>query len=124
MTDTLTISLVVAACAIINAGVVFGTFWLQRGRSEGQLVVETAQGSVLAAKALAHTEALAGEVAEWRIETGARIERVRTIAEMQMAGLTAAETRLAKSIDDMGDRFEKLSNRLDRFLESQANIVG
>jgi hypothetical protein len=120
MSDALLISLVVAACGIINAGIVFGGFWLQRGKSEGQVMVEAAQGSVLAAKALARAESLAGEVAEWRVETAASIARVRTIAEMQMTGLTAAETRLAKSIDDMGERFEKLSTRLDRFLEVQS----
>lgn len=120
MTDTIQISMVVAGVGIMNAIVVFATFWLQRGKSEGSVMVEAAQGSILATKALARAESLASEVADWRVETAAKIERVRTIAEMQMTGLTAAETRLAKSIDGMGEHIEKLSLRLDRFMEGQS----
>lgn len=117
MTDAFAISLVVGACGVINAGVVFAGFWLQRGKSEASALAEASQCSVLAAKALAHSEALASEVADWRVETAGRIERVRTIAEMGTANLAAAETRLAKSIDDMGERFAALGVRLDRLFE-------
>lgn len=120
MTDTILISIVVATCGALNAAVVFATFWMQRGNSEGSVRTEAAQGSILAAKALAHSESLASEIANWRVDTAERIARVRTVAEMQAIGLTSAETRLAKSIDDMGTRFEKLSDRLDRFFEEQA----
>lgn len=121
MTDAVIISLVVAACGAINAAVVFVTFWMQRGRHEGEVKTEAAQSSVLAAKALAHSESLASEVANWRVDTAQRIERVRTIAEMGMGNLTASETRLAKSLDDVGDRIDKLTVRFDRWLEAQAN---
>ena len=54
-----------------------------------------------------------------RVAIEVKVAIVKTLAETNTVALTAAETRLAKALEDMGDRLEHFNTRFDRALEQR-----
>lgn len=80
----------------------------------------TAEGMSAAVRDTANASAndmLLEKFAGYRVAVETKIAIVKTLAEVHTAALTAAETRLAKAMEYMGQRLEAFSERVDRILE-------
>lgn len=73
----------------------------------------------MAGKALAQVDVMQRDVNDYRVEMTRQITVVKTLVETQVVGLRDAEQRLARAIDDMGERFDRMANRLDRVIEGK-----
>lgn len=73
----------------------------------------------IAARAVGKAELLATELAEFRVATAASIARVETKTAGVAENLERAETRIVRSIDDLGERIGDMSERLDRVLDGR-----
>jgi hypothetical protein len=84
-----------------------------------QTLAETAarQADTVAATALGKCELLGTDFHNHRVETAEKVVRVEAKAESAAQAIALAENRLAKAMDDFGNRLDKVVERLDRMLE-------
>lgn len=78
---------------------------------------DAANAKSISATALAKAEVLGSEFHDYRVEIAEKVATVEAKAEATMQTVIAAENRFAKAIEDLGDRFDKFTERLDRVLE-------
>lgn len=69
------------------------------------------------ATALVKAEVLGTEFHNHRVETATKVASIDAKADAASQAIINAENRLAKSLEDLGDRFDKFTERLDRVLE-------
>lgn len=75
-----------------------------------------ASAAVLKCAALqADLSVLNRDVNDYRVEQADKMGRLKAIVEMQMTNLAEAEKRVARALEDMGQRFDNMSGRLDKF---------
>lgn len=72
----------------------------------------------LSATALAKAEVLGTEFHNHRVETATKVASIDAKADAASQAIILAENRLAKALEDLGNRFDKFTDRLDRVLES------
>lgn len=99
----------------------FVALWLNLGGRIAKAEARADAAEIVAAKAVATHDVLMRDVNDYRVEQAEKIARIKTLVEVQVMGLSDAEKRMAKAIDDMGGRFDAMSGRLDTFAE---RIIG
>ena len=72
---------------------------------------------VMAAAAMAKCEVMGTDFHDHRVETGKQITRVETKIDGMAIAISASENRVAKAMEDLGERLDKFTDRLDRVLE-------
>jgi hypothetical protein len=119
---------VVTWVAIIGAGgggsiITFITFWMALGsridaaKAQAEAAIERAKNAdLLASSAFAKSELLGREMNDSRIEAAAKIAALEAMAQATSRSLVQAETRLAKSIDDLGEKMDHLGDTIFRTL--------
>lgn len=70
----------------------------------------------VAANAILKCEMLASNVNRDRVEMASEISALKAISEQTTRSLTSAEMRLAKSIEDIGDKIDKVSDTIIKTL--------
>ena len=70
----------------------------------------------VAANAILKVEMLATNVNRDRVETASEIAALKAISEQTTRSLTSAEMRLAKSIEDIGEKIDKVSDTIIKTL--------
>lgn len=70
----------------------------------------------VAANSILKVEMLATNVNRDRVETAAEIAALKAISEQTTRSLTSAEMRLAKSIEDIGEKIDKVSDTIIKTL--------
>jgi hypothetical protein len=88
------------------------TFWMNRGKAEGEALLKAESAQVAAGAALAKAEFIATQLAD------ARVEFARDYASHK--DLAAAETRFAVAFDNLRTELRGTNERLDRLIEGQA----
>lgn len=78
---------------------------------------DASSAKAISATALAKAEVLGTEFHNYRVEIAEKVATIDAKAEATMQTVVAAENRFAKAIEDLGDRFDKFTERLDRVLE-------
>jgi hypothetical protein len=119
---------VVTWVAIIGAGgggsiVTFITFWMalasriDGAKAKAEAAEERAKNAdLIASTAVAKCELLGREMNDSRIEAAAKIAALEAMAQATSRSLVQAETRLAKSIDDLGEKMDHLGDTIIRTL--------
>jgi hypothetical protein len=120
MSDGATIA-AIAACLsmLISLGTIAG-FFMRRGKDEGVAQAElqlakanSDKASALSAACLAELKITQERFAEYREKQAERLGNFQAMLDKNGEGIIAAENRLVKSLDSMGERFEAMSGRLD-----------
>ena len=94
--------------------------WVSLVSRSNALTESLAQsGSAIGTAALAKTEILTTDFNNHREKIAASIAETRTIAEGATTAIAQAEGRLAKAMDDFGDRLDAIVQRLDRILDNR-----
>jgi hypothetical protein len=115
--DSLVTALVGAGGALASAAVGVVSFLLVRGERFGRSDETAKRAEALAQACLAKTELTSAKLQEHEVRTAAEIAALRATVEATTRSLIEAETRLAKAIEDMGDRFDYMTGRLDSFID-------
>lgn len=108
--------------AIIIAGgsiVAVITFWMNLGSRLTSAEVRSEAAQVVAAAAMSKCEMLNQAIGDYRVAMAKEIAIVKTLSEVNTSALTAAENRLAKAMEDVGDRLDHFNDRVDRLLEQR-----
>ena len=82
------------------------------------LMAQGKRAEALAQACLAKTELTSAKLQEHEVRTAAEIAALRATVEATTRSLIEAETRLAKAIEDLGDRFDHMTGRLDSFIDN------
>lgn len=114
--------------AILGAGgggsiITFITFWMAlstriaNAESTARAADDRGRSAeTLAATALAKNELLSRDVGHDRVEAASKLAALEAATRTTTASLAQAETRLAKSIEDMGEKIDHLSDTLIKTL--------
>ncbi len=114
--------------AIITAGgggsiITFITFWMALSKriSDSEARAASAEDRAknadqMAAVAIAKHEVMMRDLNQDRVDTNSRIAALEAITKSTTASLADAEKRLAKSLDDVGDKIDHLSDTLIKTL--------
>ncbi len=111
----------IAAVCILFSGILsgLGTYFFTRGSHETNTQLRAQSAENLAAACLAKIELFASHLHQHEIEDAKSFAKLETLVNEARGATTAAETRLAQSLDDLGERFERMTDRIDRFLENR-----
>lgn len=108
--------------------ITFITFWMALSKrisdAEGQAKAaedRAKTAELMSTSAVAKIDLLVREINESKVETISRISGLEATARTTTASLAQAETRLAKSIEDMGDKLDNLSATLIKTLSEMAS---
>jgi hypothetical protein len=71
----------------------------------------------VAQAAIAKSELLASHFHDHRVSTASTMAEIKAVAEGATAAIVAAENRLAKAMEDFGDRLDQITQRLDHILD-------
>ena len=130
--------------AVVGAGgggtiIAFVTFWMalssritsaeERAKSAEEKVADLAKtadervrsADTLASAAIAKCELITREMNGYRVEQTAQIAALQAVSEATTKSLTQAEIRLAKSIDDLGEKMDHLG---DTIIKTLGDMVG
>ncbi len=114
--------------AVVIAGgggsiITFITFWMALSKriSDAEATAKGADdrakgADTIASAAIAKNELMIRDVYQDRIELNSRIAGLEAITRTTTASLAQAETRLAKSIEDVGEKIDHLSDTLIKTL--------
>jgi len=114
--------------AVIAAGgggsvITFITFWMALSKriSDAEAKAEVAEDRAesadkMAAVALAKHEMIVQDLNQDKVKTAERIAGLEAITRSTTASLAQAESRLAKSLEDVGDKIDHLSDTLIKTL--------
>ncbi len=101
--------------------IAFITFWMMLSsritnaeNKAVQAAEDTKSASNMASVALAKIELLARDINEQRVETTSRISSLDAVTRSTSSTLVQAETRLAKSIEDIGRKLDNLGETVIR----------
>lgn len=118
--------------AVVGAGggvsvITFITFWMtlssriteaQERAHRAEDAAKSSQG--FAANAMLKAEQNAESLNLHRIESAAKISALQAVSETTARSLAQSETRLAKSIEDLGEKMDKLGESVIKTLGSLA----
>lgn len=106
--------------ALIIAGgsvVAVITFWMNLGSRLAKAEVEAESAKAAALAAHAEERALSSQIADHRERVARDVAVIKTLAEMNITTLSAAENRMASAVEQVTDRLDKLTGRIDHWLE-------
>jgi hypothetical protein len=106
-----------ALCTLVGTAISFVAFWLTLGERRGRTDETAKRAEALAQACLAKTELTAAKLQDHEVKTAAEIAALRANVDAIARSLIEAETRLAKAIEDMGNRFDHMTGRLDSFID-------
>lgn len=119
--------------AVLGAGgggsiITFITFWMalssriSDAEGRAKAAEERAKSAdVLASAAIAKLEFVQREMHQDRVEIGERVAALDAITQANTKSLAQAETRLAKSIEDIGEKMDHLS---DTIIKTLGELIG
>jgi hypothetical protein len=116
--ESLITALLGAGGALVSAAVGVISFLLLRGERFGRSDETARRAEALAQACLAKTELTCAKLQDLEVRTAAEIAALRTNVDATIRSLIEAETRLAKAIEDMGDRFDHMTGRLDSYIDN------
>lgn len=88
------------------------TFWVNRGKVEGELETKANNAAVTASTAIAKAELVAQALSEVRVDIAEKLQQYATHRD-----LAAAEVRLSQSMDGLRSELRGVNQRLDRLLD-------
>ena len=119
--------------AVVMAGgggsvITFITFWMALSKriadAEAQAKAADDQAksaNLMATTAVAKIDIVVREINDNRVDMASRISGLEATTRTTTASLAQAETRLAKSIEDMGEKIDHLSETLIRSLSEMVS---
>lgn len=114
VTDVLTWgALILAGGSIV--GVI--TFWMNLGSRLAKAEAEAEAAKLTASSSHAEARALSSQIADHRERVARDVAVIKTLAEMNITTLSAAENRMATAVEQVTHRLDKLNDRLDQWLE-------
>lgn len=117
MNDPLTWAALIGTAGSIIA---FVTFWMTIGSRISTAEAKADAANALAGAVLAKFEMRVTQTEEHRAKTGERIAALEAVVEATSKSLVAAELRLAKSIEDMGEKIDHLGDTIIKTLAELA----
>lgn len=107
--------------SMLIATFVFGVIrWVASIARHNTLTEAKAKSADLTAlQALAKVEVMGTSFHDHRVDVTREVADINARVEGAAAAVVSAESRLARSIDDLGRRFDKFVERLDRVLEQR-----
>lgn len=99
--DTATLGIVIGSVSLIGAAATFATFWMRIGGTEA--IATSTQSSV--AVCHAKIDLLASNLADYKVRAAENF---------------ASSHELATAVEGLGNRFDRMADRLDRVLEKHA----
>lgn len=90
------------------------TFWVQRGKVEGDLDARVNSAAVAASTALAKVELVAATLNEARLDWAKDLQNYATVTDLE-----AVELRVSQSLEGVRSELRGVNQRLDRIIEVQ-----
>lgn len=106
MTEALTWAAIIASLGSITT---FITFWIKMGRDQAATKSAAESAKAISTAALGKVDILSAQLAEYKVEVA------RDFASA--SDLKDVERRLVSAVDNLGARFDRMAERLDRFLD-------
>lgn len=94
----------------------FVTFWIKIGGRLQKADDGAQSAKTIAAAALGKVDLLSAQLAEFRVEVARDFASANDLKEV--------ERRLVLAVDNLGARFDRMADRLDRFLNAQMERRG
>jgi hypothetical protein len=116
-----TIAWTALGTVVLLATLLFGVIrWITSVARQITLIEATANAAdSIAGAALAKAEIMGTEFHNHRVFIAERVADIGAKVDGAAQAVISAEIRLAKSIDNLGERFDKFGDRLDRVLEQR-----
>jgi hypothetical protein len=109
------IAIIIAVIAALSGVSAWATLWKKRGSGE-----RDAHHALEKVKEISERhEQLQSIVMDHRVLAARDIAVIKTLAESNSTALSAAEVRLAGTLNGVTDRLDKLNERLDRWLDAR-----
>lgn len=111
-----------AIAALVVCAITFVAFWMTLGQRITAADMKADSAATLAAASVGKAELLATEFSNHRESVAHNLGRMEALAQSSSSSIVEAEKRLTRAIDNMGERFDGMSERLDRALDR--GVVG
>lgn len=108
---------ITAICAIVGLLSSGGTYFFTAGQREATESRIARSAENLAQACLAKLELISARLTEHEKADAAQFAELKAIVSENTRNWVAAETRLAKALDDVRLSIDRMSDRLDRYLE-------
>ncbi len=110
----------VGAVGALAAGTTaFVSFWIMVGSRSAEIKQQAAAAKAIAQNAAIQHAELQREFYAHKVQMAAEISALEVLVKETSQAIVAAEIRLVKAMDDLGERFVQFGGRLDRLFESR-----
>jgi len=92
------------------------TFWMTLGSRITAAELRAKTADALATAAVAKAELMWAQFADYKVASAREMAGMRAAFDASVSAFAEADRRLAKAIDDFGERIDRMSERLDRIL--------